>query len=258
MNTEELDASQRRKIICQIINRDGKVKVANLRDLFKTSEVTIRNDLTILEKEGLLERVHGGAISKATEYKNMSFFERQSEKKEEKIAIAQAAAQLVEDGQIIILNDGTTTYYIACALKEKKNLVVVTNSIPIAAELSGIPDHTVVLLGGNVNHKYSFTYGNDAINQLKKYKADKLFLCVDGISAENGLTIYHSEESDLNQLMIDRAYSSVVVADYKKIGRESFSNIAAIDAVDMLITNASASKDELEQISLAGVEVICV
>ena len=114
----------------------------------------------------------------------------------------------------------------------------------------------MLLLGGQLNAQYSFTYGDDAIAQLKKYKADKLILSVDGIDADKGLTTYHAEETELIRLMIERARSTIVVADYSKVGHESFSYLGPIEDADYLVTNRNGNSDQLRKIAERKVEVI--
>ena len=252
---EELNIELRRRRIKEILGKEGKVKVTELGQLFGTSEVTIRSDLSELEKEGALERVHGGAIPISRTYYNMNFYERKASNVDEKRRIAAAVASMIEDGETVMINSGTTTYFIACELKNHKNLSIVTNSVSIAMELGQLSNLHIILLGGSINVQYSFTYGNDAISQLKKYKTDKLILSVDGISADAGITTYHFQESEVNKTMMERVNNTIIVADYSKIGRESFSNIASIEMIDYLITNNSANREELDKIEEKGVEV---
>lgn len=252
---EELNIELRRRRIKEILDQEGKVKVAELSQLFGISEVTIRSDLKELENEGLLERVHGGAIPTSRTYYNMNFHERKDSNVDEKRRIASAVAAMIDDGETIMINSGTTTFYIACELKNHKNLSIVTNSISIAMELGQLSNLNIILLGGSINVQYSFTYSHDTINQLKRYKADKLILSVDGINASAGLTTYYFQEAEVNKTMMERVNNTIVVADYSKIGRESFSHIASTDMIDYLITNNSANRQELDKIETKGVEV---
>lgn len=245
----------RRKNILNILSRDGKVRVVQLSQALGTSEVTIRNDLAELEKGGYLERVPGGAVQTMKNYYNMDFQQRKQENVAEKQAIAIAAAELINDGETLMINSGTTTYFAAAELKRHKNLKIVTNSISVAVELGGLPTIRVILLGGDFNPHYSFTYGDDALAQLRKYKADKLILSVDGVSGEDGLTTYHAEETEINRLMMERASSTIIVADYTKIGHESFSKISPIDSVKYLVTNQCADPQVLADIETHGVEI---
>jgi DeoR/GlpR family transcriptional regulator of sugar metabolism len=253
---EALTTAERRREILNILNNEGKVRVSNLAKRFSISEVTIRNDLTEMEKEGLLERVHGGAISTYKTYYRKSIVERMQTNLEEKLRIAAGVAELIDDGDTLLLNSGTTTMYVVRRLKSVKGLTILTNSIEIANEaaMNG-NDMQVLLLGGNVNHQFRFTYGDDTIQQLKKYKADKLILSADGVSAAEGITTHYHLEAEVARVMIERVKRTIVVADYTKIGRADFTCIATADRIDFLVTNNNAPKDEISALAELGAEV---
>jgi DeoR/GlpR family transcriptional regulator of sugar metabolism len=253
---EGLKIDVRRKQIQEILVREGKVRVAQFSKQLGTSEVTIRNDLAELEKSGYLERVPGGAVLSMKNYYNMDFQQRKMERTAEKQAIVRAAAAIVRDGDTLMINSGTTTYFMATELKRYKNLNIVTNSIYVAMELGLHPTFRVILLGGEINTQYSFLYGNDALKQLGKYKADKGILAVDGISVESGITTYHAEETEINRMMIERSHQTIIVADYTKVGFESFSRIGDISGIDICVTNKNASQSVLDDIAGNGVEII--
>lgn len=252
---KELKLDARRKCILDILNREGKIRVEKLGRQLNVSQVTIRNDLAELERNGYLSRVPGGAVQTMNNYYNLDFQQRKSEHAAEKQAIAAAAAELISDGETLMINSGTTTFFTAIELKRYKNLKIVTNSISIAVEMGGLPNAKVILLGGEVNSQYSFTYGDDALMQLQKYKADKLILSVDGVRHDAGLTSYHAEEREINRLMIERSSSRIVVADFTKIGYESFSQLGAMDSIDYLVTNKGADVQRLSEIEACGVQI---
>ena len=252
------DITARRKSIVELLEKQGKVKVSELSRLFHISEVTIRNDLTELENEGLLDRVHGGAVSTNKAYYTMGFNERAAQYVPEKQQIAKAAVSFINPNDTIMINSGTTTFNIAKELRQFKGLTVVTNSLAIAQELSALPGFNVILLGGNYNPQYQFTYGEDAIQQLRLYKTYKLFLSADGVDSICGLTTHHYQEADVSRAMLERVNQTIIVADYSKIGRENFANIAPIDCVDKLITNETADKEILDVLRDKGVEIITV
>ena len=254
----EQGVDQRRQAILDLLDKRGKVRVTDLSKMFEISEVTIRNDLSELETTGRLERVHGGAVSTNKSYFNMSFYERISRYETEKQAIAKAAASLINPNDTLMINSGTTTFFIAKELKAFKSLTVVTNSVAIAHELTPVPGFNVILLGGNFNPQYQFTYGEDALSQLRRYKTDKLILSADGVDSQLGLTTHHYQEADVSRAMLDRVNQSIVVADFTKIGRENFAHIAGIDRVDRLITNISADSEELDRIAGHGVDISIV
>ncbi len=255
VKVDELIMVDRRKAILDTINRDGKVLVADLSRQFGTSVVTIRNDLAALETEGLLERVHGGAVSTYKSYYTMAYTDRLKTNEPEKRQVAVEAASLVSDGDTIILGSGTTTLFVGQELRALRNLTILTNSLYIAQEVRHCQNIDLIFLGGNLNPQYQFTYGDDAINQLSKYKCDKLILSSDGVSAAGGVTTYHHMEAELNRQMIARVNRTIVVADYSKIGRVSFSHIVGIDGVDVLITNKSSAQEEIAAIAEHDVEI---
>jgi len=253
---ENIDIEERRKRILELLQRDGKVKVADLSKLFGTSEVTIRGDLDGLEEQGLLQRVHGGAIGNYKNYYKMTFHDRTETNEEEKRRIAVEAAALISDGDTVIIGSGTTPLYVMRELKNHRNLIVITNSLPVAHE-AGFSRNidVVVMLGGTINLQYGFISGDDALNQLNRYKANKLILSSDGVSAEFGVTTYHHLEAELYRRMIALADKTILVADYTKIGRANFARIEDIDKIDCLISNDNANKDEIEAIREKGIEV---
>ncbi|NJD04502.1 MAG: DeoR/GlpR transcriptional regulator [Ruminiclostridium sp.] len=252
---EELDIEERRKKIIEFLAQKGKVKVVELSKLFGISEVTIRNDLSELEEAGLLERIHGGAISTHKVYYSLSLNDRMRTNEEEKRKIASICASMICDGDTVMINSGTTTLYTAQELKNTRNLTIVTNSLSIAQEVGHYNNIHVILLGGDFNPQYQFTYGDDTINQLKRYNADKLVLAADGVSMEEGITTYHHLEAEVNRLMIIRVNKTIVVADFSKIGRASFAYIDSINNVDYLVTNKKANEDEIKEIMKSGVGV---
>lgn len=248
----------RRAQIQAIMSREGKVRVLDLSRLFNISAVTIRNDLAEMERAGLVDRVHGGAVSTNKSYYAMTDKERMVTNEREKRAIAECAGQLVNEGDTLFINSGTTSLYLASEIKRINNILVITNSPLVAQELGYSPFCDVILIGGNYSGRYRFTYGDDAVNQLAKYRADKFFLSCDGIHDEAGITTYHHLEADINRQFMQNARLTLAVADYSKIGRVSRIHVNAISCLDTLITNQSANQGILEAIRAQDVEIICV
>ncbi len=252
----ELKIDARRKQILEILRRDGQVRVSQLSELLGATVVTIRSDLDALEQDGYLERTQGGGIQTMKNYYNLEFQRRKQERMGMKKAIAAAAADMVRDGDTLFINSGTTTYFTAVELKKRKNINVVTNSISVAIELGGLPTFRVILLGGDINAQYSFTYGEDVKEQISRYRADWAILSVDGISPGVGLTTYHAEESAIDRIMMDRARTPLIVADSTKLGHESFSRISGMNGIDVWITDRNADPRMVEQITQGGVKVV--
>lgn len=256
MRKTPYDAEEREKIILETIKIDGKVRVVDLVKKCGVSGVTIRHDLERLEKLQYLERVHGGAIQLSKQYDNMDFYERMSLNKVEKINIGKEVEKLIKDGDTIAINSGTTSYLVALELVNKKNIKVITNSISIATELSNYNSINVLLLGGSINSHYLFTFGTDTLIQMAKYKMDKAIISVDGVN-DNGITTYHQEEVEVSKKMMEQSKVKVVIADYSKIGRESFVQINSMNVVDRLITNEKADGHLLRELRRKGIDVIC-
>ena len=258
MPGEGLKIDRRRSRILELLSRDGRVWVAQLSEELGATPVTIRSDLTALERDGYLERIKGGAVKTASSSYNIDFRHRKQASSAEKKRIAAAVASMIRDGDSLMINSGTTTYYVAMELHRCKNLSVITNSLAVATELGGQPSIRVILLGGEINAQFGFTSGIDAHEQIGKYWADYAILSMDGVSAERGITNKHGEEVLINQLMVRRASKTIVVADRSKLGRDSFSVVAGIKDVDHLVTSGELSPEEREEFTRKGVEVTCV
>jgi DeoR/GlpR family transcriptional regulator of sugar metabolism len=180
MSTMDLFAEERRQRIAELIRTQGRVVVAELAERFGVSEATIRRDLTILEQMGVLQR-------------ELQLEERVTRHLEEKIRIGQKAAELIEDGDIIILDAGTTTIHIAKAIKARRSITVVTNALNIAMELMGSPGIEVIFIGGSLRPRTAAAVGPFAEQMLSQINADKVFLATNGISLERGLTTPQSD-----------------------------------------------------------------
>ena len=248
-------SEKRRDDIINLVNTQGKVKVSALSRKYKISEVSIRKDLEILESEGHLKRIHGGAVGLNTLYLNMDLGERMRTNAENKKRLAELAAKFIEDNDTIVMNGGTTLTYVLRAIRSKKNISIVTNSVHNAMEAALCPGFNVILLGGVLDSKYQFTNGQDAVNQLQNYHATKCLLSVDGISADGGLTLYYTNEAELARKMIDSATKVIIAADASKIGKSVFARITDVQKADVLITNKCDNKEEIEALKKLGVEI---
>ena len=251
----QLTTEQRREMIVARAHENGKVKVAELSEEYGISEVTIRKDLEALEAEGHIKRVHGGAVGMNKLYVNMDLSERYKTNADAKRQLASFAAEFIDDNDTIFMNAGTTLTYVLRAVRDKKNISLVTNSVQNATEAALYSSFNVILLGGELDSKYQFTYGADAERQLENYHAAKCILSVDGISAESGLTLYYSNEASLARKMVEFAAQTIVVADSSKIGREVFARITDAKKTDVLITNSSDKDKELAALRKLGVKI---
>lgn len=257
MSNSTRKLNERRRTILSLLSRDGNVHVAQISRQLGVSEVTIRKDLEFLEQEGLLERTHGGAIAMQSAFFGLAGSKISNA--EAKTRLARAAVSLIKDNDTLLLNDGSTNYFLAMELVREssgKNLRVLTNAINIAGTLAGKADIQPILLGGIVNARRTFTYGSDVLKQMEYYRADKLFLSVDGVDVKGGVTTRYAEDAPLLQMMIERSRQVIVVADYTKIGYEGFFRIIPLSAMHTLITNRNANPETLEEIAALGVQIL--
>jgi DeoR/GlpR family transcriptional regulator of sugar metabolism len=255
-NSPGLKIDERRKKILEVLSRQGSVRVSELSEELGATVVTIRSDLDALERDGYLERVQGGAVQSVKNFYNMGFNRRTTKNAEYKRAIARKVADMVGDGETLFMNSGTTTLFTAMELKRRLNLNILTNSLPVAMELGAVPTFRIMLLGGEINAQYSFTYGNDARERLKGFVADKAILSVDGVDTETGITTYHAEEATIDKLMMERARETVIVADHTKLGHASFSRISGAEEADYIVTNAEARGADAEALEKVGIKLV--
>lgn len=253
MAYSSLKIDLRRDRILEMLRQEGRVYVSRLSQQLGATPVTIRNDLSVLERDGRLQRVPGGAVPLARAAEAQTVGEVHAA---EKRAIAARVAEMVHDGDRLMLNSGTTTLAVAEALKVRRGLHIVTNAIAVAQLLGAEPSFRVLLLGGAINVPYGFLTGGDAQEQLGRYQADWAVLAVDSVSAAGGVTTYHPEEAILNRLMIDRSHRTLIVADHSKIGRAGFAQFHAADADVALVTDAQAPEAERQKLKKQGVEII--
>jgi DeoR/GlpR family transcriptional regulator of sugar metabolism len=232
-------ATQRRAAILAIVEESGAARVSELVEQLGVSDMTVRRDIERLDSEGLLERVHGGAMAlvpRATD--EPGFSAKSALMTAEKRAIAAAAARLVDPGATIGISAGTTTYELARAVRNVPNLTVVTNSVPVAQLLhESSLGHLVVLTGG-VRTPSDALVGPVAVTALQGLHVDRLFLGAHGIDRTAGLTTPNLVEAETNRALVRASRSVCVLADHTKVGIIGLSTFLQLDAVDTLITDA--------------------
>ncbi len=252
--------SERRRRIIDLVQQEGQVTVADLCQMFGVSEMTIRRDLRDLDREGLLRRVHGGAVSNLGRSYEPPYRFRATRNVEAKQAIGRKAAEMIMDGDSIALDVGTTTLEIARALHGKRNLTIVTSSLPIAneivANLSLETDVRLILTGGIVRAGELSMTGSIAEHTYSVLHVDKAFIGIGGISLEAGLTEYNLDDALVKQPLIEHARERIVVADGSKLGRTTFAFVAPLSAIDVLVTDRSAPQDIVQALRSAGIQVV--
>lgn len=249
---------ERRRAILELLQRNGRVLVADLSKEFQTSQVTIRKDLQVLRMQGLIHRAHGGALpAREGALEDRTLLEKEKLNRKEKLRIAAAAARLVSEGQVVILDSGTTTTEIARALRDFKNLTIITNAVNIAAELAN-SSVEVILTGGNVRKNSFSLVGPIAEDTLRRLNADILFLGVDGFDVQHGLSTPNLPEAKVNRVMVEVSERIVATCDSSKFGRRSLSLIIPPTALQLVITDNGIPKSDLRALKKQGIEVTVV
>ncbi|EAP97343.1 putative DeoR-family transcriptional regulator [Janibacter sp. HTCC2649] len=231
-------ASQRRAAILSMVQDSGAVRVSDLVEHLGVSDMTVRRDIERLDTDGLLERVHGGALAllpRATD--EPGFTAKSSLMTAAKHAIALAAARLVDPGATIGISAGTTTYEFARAIRNIPHLTVVTNSVPVAQLLHESGGNHVVVLTGGVRTPSDALVGPVAVAALQGLHVDRLFLGAHGIDRNAGLTTPNLVEAETNRALVRASRSVCVLADHSKVGIVGLSTFMALHEVDTLITD---------------------
>lgn len=252
-------ATERQLEIRAIARDQGRVEVRSLAKQLDVTPETIRRDLTMLERRGVLRRVHGGAIPVERLAIEPAVADRETRMSDAKERIAVAALdELPDDGGSIILDAGTTTARIAALLPPERELTVVTHSLPIALSLADKPAITVHLLGGVVRGKTLAAVGTWTQQQLTDVCADVAFMGTNGITVAQGLTTPDLTEAAVKRALVAAARRSVLVADHTKYGVVDFAKVAPVATLDTFITDTGLDAEAATEVDLAGCHVITV
>ncbi|MGZ8715197.1 MAG: DeoR/GlpR family DNA-binding transcription regulator [Mycobacterium sp.] len=251
-------AEERQQAIASLVVANGRASVTELAQAYDVTTETVRRDLAALDKAGVLRRVHGGAVPvRALHLVEAGVGEREATRAEHKDAIAAAAAELLpQGGATVLLDAGTTTARIAAHLPTDRELLVVTNSVPVAARLAGMPSVSLQLLGGRVRGVTQATVGEQALRVLDTMRVDIAFIGTNGISVRHGLSTPDSDEAAVKRAMVSSANYVVAVADSSKVGLEDFVSFAPLSSVHTLITDSEITDTDRAQFSEQGVEVV--
>ena len=249
-------AEERQQAILRLARTKGRVDVTGLADELGVTAETIRRDLTMLERAGVLRRVHGGAIPVERIGFEPALAARDSVLIEEKERIAKAALAEVPDEGAIILDAGTTTARLAQALPGDRELTVVVNSPVIAASLGTRANVNVLLLGGRLRGKTLATVDDWALRPLADLYVDVAFVGTNGCSVERGLTTPDPAEAAVKRAMIKAARRTVLLADHTKIGNDYLARFGELSDLDLLITDAGLDNDLVTDVEATGVRVV--
>ena len=248
-------AAERQQTILAAARSAGRVEVTALADQLNVTAETIRRDLTVLERRGLLKRMHGGAIPAEALSLEPALEERIGHRAAEKRRLALRALEEIPDGGSVLLDAGTSTLAIAQALPDELALTVVANSPMICAALAAKP---LLQLGGRVRELTGAAVGRWTTEALSELTIDVGFIGTNGFDVDRGLTTPDESEAATKRAMVDACRSSILVADSSKAAQVHLHRFAGIDAVDLIITDTDLGDQSAEELRAAGPEVVTV
>jgi DeoR family fructose operon transcriptional repressor len=249
-------AEERLQFMVQRARRDGRVDVAALAEELDVTAETIRRDLSSLERQGLLRRVHGGAIPVELLRFERSVDVRDALMKTEKERIAKAALDELPEQGSILLDAGTTTARLAESLPADRELTVVTNSLPIAMILATQPNKTVLMVGGRVRGRTLAAVDDWATRLLADTCVDVAFVGANGVSSERGLTTPDLAEAAVKRAMLAAAHRRVLLADHTKVGSDHFARFGGVEDLDVLVTDTGLEPEAAAQLEALGPRVV--
>jgi DeoR/GlpR family transcriptional regulator of sugar metabolism len=251
-----LSQNERMQQVLQMLETRDSVHVTELAETFAVSEVTVRNDLSELARQGLVARVRGGVRPLQRGQSELGFDFRLRLEVDRKQAVARAAAAMIDDGEAIALDASTTAYYLALELRAKRELVVVTNGMLIAASLADAPGINVLVTGGMLRLSAMSLVGDLGADLLRSTRINKGFLGARGLSLERGLMDLNPDEVRIKQEMAEACERVIAIVDGTKWHRSALLSFVPADDVHAIVTDTSAPADEVEAWRAQGIDVV--
>ncbi|HWP19643.1 MAG TPA: DeoR/GlpR family DNA-binding transcription regulator [Burkholderiaceae bacterium] len=251
-------AEERRARIAQLLAEQGKVTVQQLIQCFQVSEDTVRRDLKDMAEQGLLRRVHGGAMPVQARAPGGTWRERQGTDEAEKLALVRAMLAELEGGELLFVDSGTTNALLARELPRHLPFTVITTNPQAALALVDHPRCEVVLPGGRLNPRTASVVGPQALELIESVRADVCLLGVCAVSSEAGITCTEYEEQAIKQAMLRRAHRTLALATSAKLGAELPYRVAPVEAVSRLFTTATEDDPARRAVQALGVQVRAV
>ncbi|WP_088071684.1 DeoR/GlpR family DNA-binding transcription regulator [Gottfriedia luciferensis] len=246
---------ERQQKIIELLKINNVLKITELTEALNISIDTLRRDLNLLEKQGKIEKIYGGAKLAESKFFESSMEERMVSHLEEKEQIAQKCAEHIEDGDCIYLDSGTTTLQIAKYIKEKKNLTVVTNSIPIINELLN-SSIELIIIGGKIRRHEQSVVTYDYLFNFSELNILKAFICASGITIEKGISDYNFEEAITRKKIIELSNITYIAADSTKFGKNVTVQIAPLEKVDYIITDCHLNKSFITKFNKTNTNLV--
>ena len=251
-----MPAPERQKQIHSLLMQQGRLSVAEIVKHFEISEATARRDLESLASQGKVQRVHGGVISIEQAPPESPILERENEQADEKKRIGLSAANLVADKETVFLGSGTTVLDVARNLRNRKNLTVITNSLPVLNALAGSNGITVISLGGMLRDSEMSFIGHITEQALTEVRADKVIMGTRGLSLEHGLTNDYLQETLTDRAILKIGREVILVADHTKINRVATALLAPLDSMQTFVTDSKADKKFITALKKQGIQIV--
>jgi len=249
---------ERKNVILKMVDENSTVSVPELTEILGVSEVTVRKMLNELDRQGLLKRTRGGAVSLHMAVREVDEKEKEKTNIKEKRAIAKIAYNMINDSDTVFLDAGSTTLELVKLIRNgnKRNITVVTNALNIAMELISSYDIEVVVIGGILRHKIMSCVGGVAENTLAGMYFDKAFIGTNSLSLERGVTTPNLYEAQVKQSMLKSAKKAILVCDSSKFGLTTMSKVCSLDSFAFIITDWNLKVEEQEKITEAGINLV--
>jgi DeoR family fructose operon transcriptional repressor len=251
-------AEERQQAIADLVARRGRLSVNDLADEYAVTTETVRRDLSVLERAGIIRRVHGGAVpAEALTVLETAVNDRDRANADQKDRIAKAALQfLPASGGSVLLDAGTTTARLASRLPRDHRLTVMTNAVPIAGRLAGLSTVELHLLPGRVRRTTQAAVGEETVAALNVLRTDVVFIGTNGLSIDHGLSTPDHSEAAVKRAMVHTGQRVVALADSSKVGRENTVRFAEVDDIDVLVTDSGLSDKDAKALADRNVEVV--
>lgn len=238
--------SERQKKIVELLAEKDVITIAEFMLTFNISIETVRRDLAILEKQGSIQKIYGGAKIKAVTFGEPTMENRMINRLLQKDAIGRKCSEFIHDGDCIFIDSGSTTYHIAKHLTNKKNLTIITSSIPVVNELMNT-DFEIIIIGGKIRHNERSVVTYDYIFNFSQLNIQKSFICAGGITVENGISDFNMQEAVTRKTIIERSKEVFVAADSSKFHKDVTINIALLSKISYLITDSHLDKNTVNR-----------
>lgn len=251
----DLYLEERRQAILELVQRVGRVSVADLSHQFGVSGVTIRADLQALAERNLVVRTHGGAVPAAAGISQLALAMRRQQQVAKKGRIGEAGAAMVADGDAIYLDSSSTSLAIAQHLKAHRHVTIVTNALAVAQEMLDAPGVEVVMSGGSLQKETASLIGVDGLAWLDRYNIRTGFFGAHGISDPEGLTDVNAEQAAFKRPLVAKSHRVVAVLDSTKWNQIGLASFAALDEIDVIITDMDAPDNLVARARDAGIKI---